>query len=48
MTERREQSGKRIVEVAFIEKENMKRQEVYRTTQLKSNGPQKPNDKSTT
>lgn len=48
MTKHREQSGKRIVEVTLIEKGNNKRQEAYKTTHFKSNGPKKPNDKSTT
>lgn len=46
MTKHREQSG--IVEVTLIEEENNKRQEAYKATHFKSNGAQKPNDKSPT
>lgn len=48
MREHREQSGERIVDVTLIEKENNKRQEAYKAAHFRSNGPQKPNDKSTT
>lgn len=36
------------LEATLIERENNKRQGAYKTTCFKSNGPEKPNDKSTT